>query len=101
MHDAWWMSEEQFLVSPAGKLIDPSDPLGHFDEDPSAEEKAGALARRESLYNILNKAERRVAVSEAFRNICESAGISDVDVQENNTSRIICIMIKRKGENGN
>ena len=83
MHDAWWMSEEQFLVSPAGKLIDPCDPLGHFDEDPSAEEKAGALARRESLYNILNKAERRVAVSEAFRNICESAGISDVDVQEN------------------
>ena len=84
MHDAWWMSEEQFLVSPAGKLIDPSDPLGHFDEDPSAEEKAGALARRQSLYNILSKAQRRVAVSQAFRIICESAGISDVEVQENN-----------------
>ena len=83
MHDAWWMSEEQFLVSPAGKLIDPSDPLGHFDENPSTEEKAGALARRQSLYNILTQAERRVAVSEAFRGVCESAGILDVEVQEN------------------
>ena len=38
------------------------------DEDPSAQEKAGT-ARRESLYNILNK----VSASgfEAFRNICE------------------------------
>jgi glycosyltransferase involved in cell wall biosynthesis len=83
MHDAWWMSHEQFLVSPAGNLIDPSDPLGHFDEDPSEEEKAGALARRQSLYDILTKAKRRVAVSEAFRGICEAAGISDVEVQEN------------------
>ena len=83
MHDAWWMSEEQFLVSPAGRLINPSDPLGHFDNDPSEEERADALARRDSLYEILDKAKRRIAVSEAFRKICESAGISNVEVQEN------------------
>ena len=83
MHDAWWMSEEQFLVSPAGRLIDPSNPLDHFDEDPSEEEKNSALARRSVLYEVLDMAERRVAVSDAFKKICESAGIKNVDVQEN------------------
>ena len=47
MHDAWWMSKEQFLVSPAGRLINPSNPLDHFDEEPSETEKSEALARRE------------------------------------------------------
>ena len=83
MHDAWWMSEEQFLVSPAGRLIDPSNPLDHFDEDPSEEEKNSALARRSVLYEVLDMAERRVAVSDAFKKICESAGVKNVDVQEN------------------
>jgi len=83
IHDAWWMSENQFLVSPAGRLINPSDPLGHFDKNPSEDEKADAISRRELLYDILNKAKRRVAVSQEFRKICESAGISDVEVQEN------------------
>ena len=55
------MSEEQFLVSPAGKLIDPRS-TGSLDENPSTEEKV-ALARRQSLHNILTWAERRVAVS--------------------------------------
>ena len=83
MHDAWWMSEEQFLVSPAGRLIDPSDPLDHFDEDPSEDEKYSALARRTFLFEVLEKAERRIAVSGAFKKICESAGIKNVDVKEN------------------
>ena len=83
MHDAWWMSKEQFLVSPAGRLINPSNPLDHFDEEPSETEKSEALARRKDLYTILAGADRRVAVSAAFKNICESAGISNVVVQEN------------------
>ena len=83
MHDAWWMSDEQFLVSPAGRVIDPSDPLGHFDENPSDEEKSDALARREDLYNILEAAERRIAVSAAFKSVCSAAGIQDVEVKEN------------------
>ena len=37
------MSDEQFLVSQAGRVIDPSDPLGHFDEEPSEEDKSDAL----------------------------------------------------------
>ena len=83
MHDAWWMSEEQFLVSPAGRLINPSDPLDHFDDDPNEEERYDALARRDSLYAILAGAKRRVAVSNAFQKVCESAGITNVEVKEN------------------
>ena len=83
MHDAWWMSEEQFLVSPAGRLINPSDPLDYFDDEPSEEERSDALNRRNSLYAILAGAKRRVAVSSAFQKVCESAGIKDVVVQEN------------------
>ena len=83
MHDAWWMSDEQFLVSPAGRLINPADPLDHIDGEPCEEEKSDALARRKALYTILAGADRRIAVSAAFQKVCESAGISDVVVQEN------------------
>ena len=83
MHDAWWMSYEQFLVSAAGRLINPADPLDHFDQQPSPAEAQQALQRREDLYQLLEHAQRRIAVSEAFKKICESAGIKNVDVQVN------------------
>ena len=83
LHDAWWMSVEQFLVTPSGSLVDPADPLGHFDHDPTAEEQATALERRGVLYQILASADRRIAVSSSFQALCESAGIANVDVQEN------------------
>ena len=82
LHDAWWMSVEQFLVTPSGSLVDPADPLGHFDHDPTAEEQATALERRGALYQILASADRRIAVSSSFQALCESAGIANVDVQE-------------------
>ena len=83
LHDAWWMSYEQFLVSPAGRVIDPADPLAHFDHQPSEEEKQAALERRHILYEILENAERRIAVSAAFKDVCESAGVQNVSIQEN------------------
>ena len=83
MHDGWWMSPEQFLVSPAGVVINPSDPMAHIDHVPSDEEKEEAYERRDILYKILEKAERRIAVSSSFKDICEQAGIKDIDVQEN------------------
>ena len=83
LHDAWWMSSEQFLVSKAGRLIDPANPLDHFDQEPTEEERDLAFERRQVLYEILENAERRVAVSSAFKAVCESAGIADISVQEN------------------
>ncbi len=83
MHDAWWMSDEQFLVSADGRLINPADPLSHFDQQPSPDEIEKALKRRTVLYDLLENAQRRIAVSEAFKDICEGAGIKNVDVQVN------------------
>ena len=88
MHDAWWMSYKQFLVSAAGRLINPADPLGHFDQQPSPAEAQQALQRRTDLYQLLEHAQRRIAVSEAFKMICESAGIKNVDVQVNTVTEM-------------
>ena len=88
MHDAWWMSYEQFLVSAAGRLINPADPLGHFDQQPSPDEAQLALKRREDLYQLLEHAQRRIAVSEAFKIVCESAGIRNIDVQVNTVTEM-------------
>ena len=83
MHDGWWMSPEQFLVSPAGVVIDPGDPIAHIDHEPNDDEKQDAYERRDFLYGILEKAKRRIAVSLSFKNLCEKAGIKNVEVQEN------------------
>ena len=83
LHDAWWLSYEQFLVSPAGRVINPADPFAHFDHQPSEEEKKLALSRRRILYGILEDAERRIAVSSAFKDVCEAAGVRNVCIQEN------------------
>ena len=83
MHDAWWFCHEQFLVSNAGRVIHPSDPLGHFDFEPNEEEVEEALKRRERLFEILKNARQRIAVSKSFTEICESAGIENVITKEN------------------
>ena len=83
MHDAWWMSDEQFLVSADGRLINPADPLSHFDYQPSPDQSEKAFKRRADLYQLLEHAQRRIAVSEAFKRVCEGAGIKNVDVQVN------------------
>jgi glycosyltransferase involved in cell wall biosynthesis len=88
MHDAWWMSDEQFLVSADGRLINPADPLSHFDQQPSPDEIEKALKRRTDLYDLLENAQRRIAVSEAFKSICESAGIKNIDVQLNTVTEM-------------
>ncbi|MGB1775417.1 MAG: glycosyltransferase [Synechococcus sp.] len=83
LHDAWWMSVEQFLVAPSGRVLDPADPLAHFDHPPTDQERTEALARRDSLYELLSAAEHRWAVSQAFQRLCANAGVADVEVREN------------------
>lgn len=89
MHDAWWMSPEQFLVSKSGKIIDPSDPCGHFDVEPNEDEIQEAMERRELLFGILQNARQRIAVSKIFANICQKAGIEDVSYKENKVTSMI------------
>ncbi|QVL52563.1 MAG: glycosyltransferase [Cyanobium sp. M30B3] len=83
LHDGWWLSPELFLVSPAGRPIDPAKPFDHIDGVPTAEEKSVALERRSILSGILQGAQQRLAVSDPFRKVYEKAGISKVGVREN------------------
>ena len=84
LHDAWWLSPELFLVSPAGRQIDPAKPFDHIDGTPTPEEKAIALERRSILAGILKQATHRLAVSRSFRQVYERSGISDIKTNENN-----------------
>ena len=83
MHDGWWMSPEQFLVSPAGVVINPGDPIAHIDHVPNTDEQQEAYERREFLYKVLEKATRRITVSSSFKQLCLKAGIINIEVQEN------------------
>jgi glycosyltransferase involved in cell wall biosynthesis len=83
LHDAWWLSPELFLVSPAGRPIDPAKPFDHIDGIPTPEEKAIALERRSILAGILQGARQRLAVSDPFRKVYERAGVGNIDVREN------------------
>ena len=83
MHDAWWMSPEQFLVTKEGRIINPKDPLGHFDIEPREDEILCFLERRHTLFSLLSSARQRIAVSESFASLCRDAGIKDVSVKEN------------------
>jgi len=83
LHDAWWLSPELFLVSPGGRAINSADPFDHIDGSPTAKEKAVALERRSILGQILQHAYKRLAVSDAFRNVYEQAGVKTVEVEQN------------------
>lgn len=85
LHDGWWLSPELFLTTPAGRSIDPSDPLDHHDNvDLVHQERIQAdLDRRHDLFKLLELAAERLAVSESFARVYNSAGISNVNVLEN------------------
>lgn len=85
LHDGWWLSPLQFLISNEGQVVDPADPLGHLSNaaDESIEKTAAALERRDDLEDILARAAGRWAVSEPFAALYRQAGIRDVAVLEN------------------
>lgn len=85
LHDGWWLSPLQFLITDQGKAVDPVDPLGHFT-DVSLEEDdviEAAIKRREDLEQILINAADCLAVSEQFAALYRQAGITKVSVLEN------------------
>ena len=86
LHDGWWLSPLQFLITDQGKAVDPADPLGHFT-DVSLEEDdviEAAIKRREDLEQILINAADCWAVSEQFAALYRQAGITKVSILENN-----------------
>jgi glycosyltransferase involved in cell wall biosynthesis/tetratricopeptide (TPR) repeat protein len=85
LHDGWWLSPRLFLTTVSGRLIDPADPLGHYD-DPAAQDPellAADRQRRQQLEQVLARADARLAVSEAFAEVYRSGGVRAVAVLEN------------------
>lgn len=86
LHDAWWISEYQFLVDADGMLRMPSE---DFLGDCLAEQRIGlCVSRRCRLASLLRGAAARLTVSEAFASVYIGASISEIDVIENGTAKL-------------
>jgi glycosyltransferase involved in cell wall biosynthesis len=84
VHDAWWISDHQFLVDAKGKVY----PQGHPDpfapnELPEGVSLSASLERLAYLKDLLNGAFRTLVVSESFAQIYEKNGVSNVAVTRN------------------
>lgn len=90
VHDAWWISDYQFLVDQNDKVY----PNGHPDPFevlplPNNVTWDQSLERRHYLKGLLNAAEKAFVVSESFANIYRNNGIHNVVVTKNGLSEKI------------
>ena len=70
LHDGWWLSPRQFLLTPLGRPVDLNDPIGHHDvpDRISPEQLERERRRRQELEQLLQGAAARIAVSDSLRN---------------------------------
>ena len=87
IHDGWWLSPRQFLITVSGQPVDLVDPLGHLEHkakcDLKPKGRKSLLVRQKKLQRTIADASARWAVSESFAQLHREAGIADVDVMEN------------------
>lgn len=86
-HDAWWISDFQFLVDHDGKVY----PQGHPDPYQSIElppnmTLADSIERRRDLKDLLHGARKVLTVSNAFADIYRKNGIAQIRVIANGIS---------------
>lgn len=87
IHDAWWISDYQFLMTQSGKIY----PEGHPDPFESIELREGitlvqSIQRRHYLKKLLLDAQAVLCVSENFTNIYKNNGITNVVTNKNGIS---------------
>jgi glycosyltransferase involved in cell wall biosynthesis len=75
VHDAWWISDHQFLVDDKGKVVTPesASPIASIRE--SGDRATAGIKRALRLRAALAASERVVAVSAAFEKIYRSFGV--------------------------
>ena len=86
-HDAWWISDFQFLVDHNGKVY----PEGHPDpfepiELPPNIEMSDSIERRRNLKDLLHSAYKVLTVSQAFADIYRKNGVTKIEVIPNGIS---------------
>ena len=80
-HDAWWISDHQFLVDQDDRLVGVDDPFQTML--PSGVTRLESLQRLQRLKSLLNSAVATLAVSRSFTGLYRRAGINSTTSCEN------------------
>jgi glycosyltransferase involved in cell wall biosynthesis len=87
VHDAWWISDFQFLQDASGKvyLNGHPDPFELFDL-PNGVTLNQSIKRRSYLKNLLLNADKVLTVSETYRRLYEKNGVRNAITNKNGVS---------------
>lgn len=87
VHDAWWISDFQFLVDHKGKVYPEGhpDPFAPVDLPPGIKLEA-SIERRQYLKSLLLDARQALTVSKTFAGIYQKNGVNELDVIPNGIS---------------
>lgn len=83
LHDAWWISDNQFLIDGDGLLQLPGVNL--LGDCANSRSPLKSIARRQRLASLLQNSEANLSVSAPFAKIYAEAGIARLQVVENGT----------------
>ncbi|WP_140419298.1 glycosyltransferase [Sphingobium sp. Z007] len=86
LHDAWWVSDHQFLVDSDGLLRLPSSDI--LNDCADSANMLASIERRQRLGSLLQNSAANLSVSRPFADIYANAGIDNVRVVENGTPAI-------------
>ncbi len=87
VHDAWWLSDHQFLVDKQGQ------PVNELQSSPivaaqTSDQLQRTLQRRRLLTSLLNKAARVLAVSDYQQAFYQKNGVTNVIINKNGVDTI-------------
>ena len=87
VHDAWWLSDHQFLVDKQGQPVDElqSNPIIAAK---TSEDHQQTLRRKQLLINLLKQADKVLAVSDYQAEFYQKNGIDNVIVNNNGVNGI-------------
>ena len=90
LHDAWWISDFQFLVDAKGKVY----PNGHTDPYekiglPESISIDASIQRKLFLKKLMQGAEKLFTVSESFKDLYEKNSVQNIVVTRNGISKSI------------
>lgn len=90
LHDAWWISDFQFLVDPAGKVY-PNGHIDPFEETmlPNNVTQEESIKRKTYLKKLLKGTKKLFSVSQSFKELYEKNGINNIEVTKNGISSSI------------
>ena len=81
-HDAWWISDHQFLVDQFGEVVNTDFGAERHLPPPNVTE-AAALQRQSYLRSLLKDARLVLGVSQTFTELYQRAGVSNVETIAN------------------